>query len=95
MEFGEQEQEKYREYAGKIICIGELISDPENKYDENPSRMSYADIGNLQLLEEPIASKEISDYLPLNRFGSVTAVKQEQWAILKKLILERNPSISL
>ena len=96
-EFGKAEREKYRKYAGKILCVGKItgFSKEDEPDEEFNQRLIYADIGNLQMLENPVPLKDFRDFININRFWSVTSLKQEQWDKLKKLLVSRNPDIRL
>lgn len=96
-EFGKAEREKYRKYAGKILCIGSItgFSEEDDPDEEFNQRLIYADIGNLQMLDNPISIKDFRDYININRFWSVTSLKQEQWDKLKALLMSQNPDIKI
>lgn len=94
-DYGTEEREKYRKYAGKILCVGKIKSFPqEDGYVEMYNqRLIFAEIGDLQMLENQVHYKEFKDYISINRFGSVTGVKQDQWDKLKELLLIKNPGL--
>ena len=95
-EYGEREREAYKKYAGKILCTGEIVGDPDrSESDWVSTKMMVAEIGELHILKEPIAVNEIEDILKINRYGSTTSVQKDQWVRLKKLISEIDPFVKL
>ena len=96
-DFGIKEREKYKKYAGKILCIGKIINFPSDRDEEREynQRLIMADIGNLQFLENPVPFKEFRDFISINRFGSVTGINRDQWIRLKELLKQKNPGLHM
>lgn len=92
-DFGIDEREEYKEYAGKFLCVGKIHGFyPGKEYNQS---LVFAEIGELQFMENLVTSKEVNSYIKLNSFGSVTSLNRDQWDKLKTLFKERNPEMNL
>lgn len=88
--FALRERDLYRTYAGHIIGIGNVISEPfeaDTVYAHAAwSSRCYASIGDFKLLKEPIAFSAFRDIIAISRTGSRTALTAEQAERLLSII---------
>ena len=89
-------KELYKKYGGKIFAVACVFDSPEEYFDSEPneyihwgSRL-YADMGEIWHLQEPIDISEFKKYVAVSNRGAITPVYGEEYAGLKKLILEKN-----
>ena len=89
-------KELYKKYGGKIFAVARVFDSPEEYFDSEPneyihwgSRL-YADMGEIWHLQEPIDISEFKKYVAVSNRGAITPVYGEEYAGLKKLILEKN-----
>ena len=89
-------KELYKKYGGKIFAVARVFDSPEEYFDSEPneyihwgSRL-YADMGEIWFLQEPIDISEFKKYVAVSNRGAITPVYGEEYAELKKLILEKN-----
>lgn len=96
--FAESERELYKKYAGHIVAMGVVESEPFQDDDAGyafPYWRSpwYAKIGDFHLLDTPIHISEYRDYITVSRTGSITRLTKEQEETLKKQIQDKKPDL--
>lgn len=96
--FAEAERSLYKRYAGYIVAVGVIESEPFQEEDAGyafPYWRSpwYAKIGNFELLNIPLHISEYRDYITVSRTGAITRLTKEQEEILKNQIQTKNPNI--
>lgn len=87
-------RELYDLYGGKIFAVGRVIGAPFYVDDENEivhwRGRIYAEIGDIQILENPIDISAFSNFIMLSRQSAITAVVGENFETLKKIISATN-----
>lgn len=89
--FAFEQREKYKQYAGKIIAVGEIAEKPFQTFDSGwkaPYWRSpwYAEISNVKRLNIPVSIDQFRDFILISRTGAITRLTEEQWRKLKELI---------
>lgn len=88
--FTEEQFEKYKKYAGKIIAHGKVSSEPFNAasgYNKQYWRsLWYASIEEIEFLNKPIDISEFRDFIFVSRTGAITKLTREQEIKLNNLI---------
>lgn len=89
-------KELHKKYGGKIFAVARVLDSPGEDTESEPneyihwgSRL-YADMGEIWFLQEPIDISEFKKYVAVSNRGAITPVYGEEYAGLKKLILEKN-----
>lgn len=85
----------YNQYGGKIFAIGRVTGAPfyDGEFRQEELHWKgriYAEIGEIQVLENPIDINMFSDFIMLSRQSAITAVLGENFDMLKKLISKTN-----
>jgi hypothetical protein len=85
----------YDQYGGKIFAIGRVLGRPF--YDDGEWQKGlhwrgkiYAEIGDIQILENPVDIKEFSDFIMISRQSAITSVFGEDFEKLKNVIEKTN-----
>lgn len=90
LEFTESQFEKYKKYAGKIIAIGKLVSEPfqaDSGYTKPYWRSPwYASVEELKLLKNPVDISQFRDFIKVSRTGAITRLSKAQEERLNNLI---------
>ena len=89
-EFAERERALYKRYAGSIMAIGKVSSEPyesdsgyKHAHWRNPW---YATIGSFRLLQAPVHIDQFRDFITINTFGAITKLDIQQTAKLLDLV---------
>lgn len=84
----------YELYGGKIFAVSRVIGAPCHVDDESKivhwKGRIYAEIGDIQILENPIDINDFSDFIMLSRQSAVTTVLGENFERLKRMISGTN-----
>lgn len=90
LEFTESQFEKYKKYAGKIIAIGKIVSEPfqaDSGYIKPYWRSPwYASIEEMNLLKNPVDISQFRDFIMVSRTGAITRLTIDQGERLNNLI---------
>lgn len=86
--FAAQEKKLYKQYSGNILGYGIVASYPE--YDDITGWLT-AVITPLYQFSNLIPYDDYKSFIYINRMGSVTNLKDDQWERLKWLINKYNP----
>lgn len=84
----------YNLYGGKIFAVSRVIGAPF--YDKGESELIhwrgriYAEIGDIQILENPVDISAFSDFIMVSRQSAITAVLGENFETLKKIVSATN-----
>ena len=90
LDFIAEQKALYSKYSGYLLGCGIIKSIPHNDGEDN---RWYADIDRLQKFETPVFHDDFKSFISINRFGSITILKDEQWERLKWLINQSNPGV--
>ncbi len=98
LSFAEEKRELYKKYAGNIIAVGFIESNPfqtdDSGYEYSLWRNTwYAKICNFQLLNQLVSISEFRDYITVSRTGSITKLTNEQKQKLWNQIKVKNNNI--
>lgn len=84
----------YDLYGGKIFAVSRVIGAPSYVDDESEivhwKGRIYAEIGDIQILENPIDIGDFSDFIMISRQSAITAVLGENFEELKRIISSTN-----
>lgn len=94
-EFALAQRAAYREYAGNIVTVGRVADKPfqtaESGWNATYWRSPwYAEIGEIELLNNPINISDFRDFIKVSRTGSITKLDREQQQNLDALIDSKN-----
>ena len=97
IEYAEKERALYRQYAGKILAIGEIAEPPvqmDSEWEHTHWRSRwYADIADYQLLEAPVAFEDYRDFVKICTTGAITKLDTSQENRLLQLVNAGNPNL--
>lgn len=87
----------YREYAGKIVAVGQVADEPfqtevsgwDAPYWRSPW---YARIENIKLFAEPVDISAFRDFIKVSRTGAITKLTPEQWQQLAQIVEQKQAS---
>ncbi|MGN0154914.1 MAG: hypothetical protein ACI4D0_03720 [Lachnospira sp.] len=88
-------RELYHKYGGKIFAVGRVLGRPyyddgEWQEDLHWRGKIYAEIGDIQILQNPVDIKEFSDFIMISRQSAITSVVGDDFEKLKNVILKTN-----
>ncbi len=89
-DFINEQKKLYKQYSGYLLGYGVVNSIPY--YDDEDNRW-YSVIDRLQKIETPVHFDDFKMFIAINKFASVTILKDEQWERLKWLINQNNPDL--
>jgi len=103
IDFAEQQYQKYRKYAGKIVAIGTICDTPFQEHDSGYEHAHwrspwYAKI-HYTVLSHPVSIDLFRSFITVSRTGSITKLSEDQDAQLLSMIGDDNvevaPALSL
>ena len=84
----------YDLYGGKIFAVSRVIGAPFYVKEESElvhwKGRIYAEIGDIQILENPVDISAFSDFIMVSRQSAITAVLGENFETLKKIVSTTN-----
>lgn len=89
-------RELYNLYGGKIFAVARVLGSPfldDGEWQKNvhwKNGRTYAEIGEICVLEEPIPIGQFSKFIQISRQSAITAVVGDSFSKLKKLIALQN-----
>ena len=89
LDFVAEQKALYLKHSGFLLGCGIVKSMP---YYDDDGRW-YAIIDQLQKFDNPVCYDDFKSFIALNKFGSITVLKDEQWKRLQWLIHRLNPEL--
>lgn len=93
--FADEQYEKYKKIAGKIIAVGVVAALPDEvpPYYYGQRSQWFALIDHIVLLKNPVDISKFNDFIMVSRTSAITKLKPEQFAMLIGVIERENPNI--
>ena len=94
IDFAEEKRKLYKRYAGKIVAIGTLMTDPyqeDNKLFPNQHWRSpwYAKISAILRLVDSVDISEFREFITVSRTGAITKLDKAQTERLYGIVMMR------
>jgi len=98
LEWLEHARQLYKKYGGKIFAVGRITSSPEYYDDVNFNAYhfhgrTYADIGDIVVLDEPVDISEFNSFIAVSRHSAITPLPSNEFNKLRKIILKKNGNL--
>ena len=93
IKFADEQYEKYKKYAGKIIAVGYVAEPPYEipPYYYGQRSQWFANIDHIVILPNPVDISKFNAFITVSRTSAITKLKPSQFTSLIEVIERENP----